>query len=49
MAVCGLGVKQTLGFAMVLLDHIHFTPEILSHEFGTVAKFFLEEFCSSQA
>ena len=34
MAVCGLGVKQTLGFAMVLLDHIHFTPEMLAHEFG---------------
>ena len=35
-SVRGLGVKQTLGFAMVLLDHIHFTPEMLAHEYYAI-------------
>jgi hypothetical protein len=31
-----LGVKQTLGFATVLLDHFHFTTEMLAHEYYAI-------------
>ena len=35
----GLEVKQTLGFARVLLDHIHFTSEMLAHEYDAIRHF----------
>lgn len=35
----GIGVKQTLEFATVLLDHIHFTPELLAHEYDAIRHF----------
>jgi hypothetical protein len=34
--IIGLGVKQTFGFTTVLLDQIHFTPEMLAHEYYAI-------------
>jgi hypothetical protein len=34
----GLGVKQTLGFATVLLDQIHFTSEMFAHEYYAIRR-----------